>query len=76
MSIQSQLNLDAISLFPKLCDIIESSDTHNASQIKSILIRLICESNKPVSMMNATELNLFEGRAIQALKHKEYIDKD
>lgn len=71
MSIQHTLNDDAISMFPKLKDVILSEHTHSSDNYQTYILRQIMNSDKAAIDMTAEDRELFSSDVIEAIGYME-----
>jgi hypothetical protein len=73
MSIQAQLDAQAINKLPKIKSIINNSDNFLANQIKRATIRAAIDSYVAIDSMSDKQLNQFQDGLVAAFKYKKWI---
>ena len=73
MSIQSQLNNEAINCLPKIKTLIENAASFEANQMSNYANNEMMNSYKSVNSMTSEELDSFQCEIIETFKFKDWI---
>lgn len=73
MSIQGQLNNQAMDLIPLVQNAISSADDFDANQMLHSALRGMMDSDKPIDDMSSDEINEFQEGLIGYFKHMNWM---
>lgn len=73
MSLQSQLNNQAISMLPMISAAISKAKDFEANQMKNKALQEIGNSKPSISEMSKEQLQTFQAKLIGVFKHNEWM---
>ena len=73
MSIQAELNAEALSYLPEILNAIRNAEAFEANQMQNITLQRLLSSDVAVDHMDATDLAFFQADLLDYFKYQEWM---